>query len=135
MIGLDSNVLVRLVTGDDPAQTAAALSLVSRDPNEPLVISALLLAEVAWVLRSAYRFGRREIGTALTYLIRIDRLLVLERHAVVRAVLRFRDEDSRADFSDYLIQALNAVAGADTTVTFDQRAATDDGFVPIPIPA
>ena len=67
MIGLDSNVLVRLLTNDDRSQAAAALALMSRDPHEPLVISALVLAEVAWVLRRRYAYDRKEIGSALVF--------------------------------------------------------------------
>jgi predicted nucleic-acid-binding protein len=133
MIGLDSNILVRLVTNDDPAQAAAALALMSRDPHEPLVISALVLAEVAWVLRSRYAYDRKEIGSALAYLIRIDRLFIFERAAVIQAVFRFTDDRSHADFADYLIQALNAAAGADTTFTFDADAAVEHGFAPVPV--
>jgi predicted nucleic-acid-binding protein len=133
MIGLDSNVLVRLLTNDDRSQAAAALALMSRDPHEPLVISALVLAEVAWVLRRRYAYDRKEIGSALAYLIRIERLFICEREAVVQAVFRFTDDLSHADFADYLIQALNAEAGADTTFTFDADAALEHGFAPVPV--
>ena len=105
---------------------------MSRDPHEPLVISALVLAEVAWVLRR-YAYDRKEIGSALAYLIRIERLFIFEREAVVQAVFRFTDELSHADFADYLIQALNAAAGADTTFTFDADAALEHGFAPVPV--
>jgi len=132
MIGLDSNVLVRLLTNDDRSQAAAALALMSRDPHEPLVISALVLAEVAWVLRR-YAYDRKENGSALAYLIRIERLFIFEREAVVQAVFRFTDELSHADFADYLIQALNAAAGSDTTFTFDADAALEHGFAPVPV--
>ena len=128
MIGLDSNILVRLLTEDDAPQAAAVEAMFDRDPDEVFVINPVVLAELAWVLKTGYRFERHEIGAALDRVTRVDRFHIVDRSAVVSAVVRYLDDESRADFPDYLIQALNASAGAETTMTFDRKAAVEFGF-------
>lgn len=55
MIAVDTNIIVRLIVGDDAAQVDRALALASR---EPFYISFTVLIEVEWVLRSRYGFER-----------------------------------------------------------------------------
>jgi len=56
MIGVDTNVLVRYLVRDDPAQFERARRLISRevDTREPVLVSLLVLLETEWVLRSRY---------------------------------------------------------------------------------
>src|SRR5712691_935987 len=103
MIGLDTNVLVRLVVGDDPQQTNQAKRFVDRHctPESPGFINCVVLAEFVWLLAGTYGYGRSEIAAAVEgLLVGDDR--VVEHHDVVRASL----EDfkrGRADFADALI--------------------------------
>lgn len=53
MIAVDTNVLVRLLTADDPKQLAAARSLFASDP---IWVAKTVLLETGWVLRSLYGF-------------------------------------------------------------------------------
>ncbi len=129
MIGLDINVLVRLVVGDDPQQTEQAKRFVDRHctPDSPGLINCVVLAEVVWVLSGSYGYGRSEIATAVEGLLAGgDR--IVKHHDAVRASL----EDYRAggtDFADALIGHINRARGCDATATFDQKAAKLDGFV------
>ena len=56
MIGLDTNVLVRYLTQDDPVQSAQANAFIERElsPAEPGIIGHIVLCEVGWVLSRAY---------------------------------------------------------------------------------
>jgi len=63
MIAVDTNVLVRLLTGDDPAQATASRALFSA---EPIWIAKTVLLETAWVLRSVYGFDEGAICEAFT---------------------------------------------------------------------
>lgn len=63
MIGLDTNVLVRYFTHDDPRQTPIALRLVDEqlDRHRPGHVCIATLAELVWVLRSGYGAEREVI--------------------------------------------------------------------------
>jgi predicted nucleic-acid-binding protein len=129
MIGLDTNVLVRLVVGDDPRRTEQAKRFVDRrcTPESPGFINCIVLAELVWVLAGSYGYSRSEIGAAVEGLLAGgDR--IVEHHDAVQASL----QDYRtggADFVDALIGHINRARGCDATATFDQRAAKLDGFV------
>jgi predicted nucleic-acid-binding protein len=66
MISVDTNVLVRLLTGDDPFQEAAVRSLFAR---QTIWISKTVLLETGWVLRSLYGFEDGAIREAFTKLL------------------------------------------------------------------
>jgi predicted nucleic-acid-binding protein len=66
MIAVDTNVLVRLLTDDEPEQAAAARRLFA---SEPIWIAKTVLLETGWVLRSLYGFGEGEIREAFTKLL------------------------------------------------------------------
>ena len=61
MIGLDTNVLVRYLTQDDPVQSAQANAFVERQLSsaEPGIIGHGVLCEVGWVLSRAYGYTRK----------------------------------------------------------------------------
>ena len=67
MIGLDTNVLVRYLTQDDPVQSAQANAFIERQlsPAAPGVIGHIVLCEVGWVLSRAYGYTREQVADAL----------------------------------------------------------------------
>lgn len=129
MKGLDTNVLVRFLTADDPAQSEAARQLVASAEagGERLHVSTVVLAELVWVLRSRrYAVPRDRIADGLDALLEATVFEVQDRDLVRRAVQAFRS--GPADFSDYLAGEQDRRAGCSSTVTFDRRLATADGF-------
>jgi predicted nucleic-acid-binding protein len=66
MIAVDTNVLVRLLTGDEPRQAAAARALFAAGP---IWIAKTVFLETAWVLRSLYGFDESAIRGAFTKLL------------------------------------------------------------------
>lgn len=129
MIGLDTNVLLRLMTRDDPAQTELAERLTASS-GETMRISDIVLAELAWTLRRKFKWEKPRIVSAL-YALLSQASFVFEDRAVVMAATRGY-ERGRADFADCLIGAANAEAGVHTTYTFDQNAAAQSWFTLIP---
>jgi predicted nucleic-acid-binding protein len=127
MTGLDTNILVRYLTEDDPAQTIAAGQVMdSFSPDSPGFVSLIVLAELVWVLESFYHFTKKEIEHVLETLLRSEEL-ILERADIVSQALRiFRV--SRADFADCLIERCGHAADCERTVTFDQKAAAGTGM-------
>jgi predicted nucleic-acid-binding protein len=67
MIGLDTNVLVRYLVGDDAQQVKAVDKLVAeaRKQDEPFYVDTIVLCETVWVLKSSYGFSRQQIHEAL----------------------------------------------------------------------
>jgi len=127
MIGLDTNIVVRYLTHDDPAQTAAAVKVIDAlSPDSPGFLSLIVIAELVWVLEVSYRFKKNEIEQVLDTLLR-SKELVIERAEIVAQALR-KFSASRADFADCLIERCGHASECQHTVTFDQNAASTVGM-------
>jgi predicted nucleic-acid-binding protein len=122
MIGLDTNVLVRYLQQDDPAQTAKANALIgSLNSERRGYVSLIALAEVVWILSRKFGLDRKALIQIIDSLLRAQELVVEQAEVVRKALYLF--EDSKAGFSDCLIAQLGRAAGCDYTVTFDLAAA------------
>jgi predicted nucleic-acid-binding protein len=128
MIGLDTNLLVRYLTKDDPAQFAKAKALIdaSAAAGDRFVISNAVLCELVWVLRTTYEYSREDIARALEQILATAEFDV-ERSDEARLALR-EFQSTKADFSDALIGRINQLLGADHTVTFDRDLKGLDTF-------
>jgi predicted nucleic-acid-binding protein len=129
VLGLDTNVLVRLLVSDDAAQTRKARELVERcaGRGEQVLVSLPVIVEAEWVLRSRYEMGKAEILALFRDLLAV-RELTLENESSIEEAL-FYWQDSRADFVYCLIVAHHRRLGCSRTATFDARAARLAGFV------
>jgi len=127
MIGLDTNVVVRYLTHDDPAQTAAAVRVIDSLSADSLgFLSLIVIAELVWVLEASYRFKKNEVEQVLGILLR-SKELVIERAEIVAQALR-KFSASRADFADCLVERSAHAAECKYTLTFDRNAATGAGM-------
>ena len=128
MIGLDTNVVVRYLTQDDPKQSPIATRLMEKtlSSDEPGFISLVVLAEVIWVLVSLYSVERAGVAEVVGGLLTTEQLRVESAELVWRAKRRY--QASKADFSDALIAECAAAAGCKRSVTFDRTAAATSGF-------
>ena len=128
MRGLDTNVLVRYLVADEPAQTASAIKIVedARRTGELLFISIAVLCELVWVLSRSYGQAKAQIaGTNDLMLATIQ--FQIENDALVRRGLdAYRN--GRADFADYLIGEICREAGCGDCVTFDRALMGAEGF-------
>ena len=131
MIGLDTNVLVRYLAQDDPAQSAKATELIERrlTQDEPGFISVVAMAEVAWVLERAYGLADQEIAAAIEGVLQAEVLVVENEQEVFTAMIALKA--GLGSFADALIGAVNAKAGCSRTLTFDRRAQRLAGFEPL----
>ena len=111
MTAVDTNVLVRIVVNDHPAQSARAAEFLRQ--QDRVFLAKTVLLEVEWVLRSAYRLGRREILAILRGILAMGSAEVEDEAAVVQA-MRWYEEG--LDFADSLHVAS---AGTQRFVTFD----------------
>ncbi|MGA9306480.1 MAG: type II toxin-antitoxin system VapC family toxin [Candidatus Sulfotelmatobacter sp.] len=127
MIGLDTNVLVRYLTHDEPKQAAAATRVMnSLSFESPGFLSLIVIAELVWVLGISYRYQKKEIEQVLENLLRSKELVIERADIVSQASRAFRA--GHADFADYLIERCAHAADCQFTLTFDQEAATVTGM-------
>ncbi len=125
MIGLDTNVVVRFLTQDDPIQSPIATRVMARLTRErPGFIGTVVLAEITWVLARAYKRPRAEIAGAVAGLLGSAEIVIENAPAAYRALGAYQ-QAAFAEFADALIAAAAASAGVSETVTFDKNAAGD----------
>lgn len=128
MIGLDTNVLVRYLMGDEPGQFARAADLIERriHRGNPGFVSVVAVVEVVWVLERAYRISDHGIATAIERLLQSEAIVVESEQEVFTAMIALKE--GFGSFADALIVALGDKAGCSHTFTFDRRAARLPGF-------
>jgi predicted nucleic-acid-binding protein len=128
VIGLDTNVLVRYLTEDDPVQArkAAAIINTAAARGERCFISAVVLCELAWVLRGAYEVSKADLLLTLERLMATAQVVIGDKDLVRAAIAAYRT--GQADFADDVIGALHQHAGCAKTVTFDRRLRTSGRF-------
>jgi predicted nucleic-acid-binding protein len=121
MQGLDTNVLVRWLVGDNERQLEQVKALFATATEEPLFVPATVVLELEWVLRSRYEYEKEDILQALNGLLEVRELEFQFEPALERALHTFRD--GPAEFSDCLHAGLCGVAGRSPMLTFDAKAA------------
>ncbi|MBC7795064.1 MAG: type II toxin-antitoxin system VapC family toxin [Clostridia bacterium] len=122
MRAVDTNVLVRLLTGDDTRQLAKAETFVAVGAW----VSTVVLCETVWVLESVYERSRHELLRALEMLLS-HATLVLDERTCVEDALREAAANPKTDFSDALIVALARKSGRTPLGTFDRHLAKLEG--------
>jgi predicted nucleic-acid-binding protein len=122
LIGLDTNVVVRFLVQDHPAQSKRANAIFAKfTPEKPGHIALVTLAELVWVLRSCYAMKRRDIADMLDAM-HLSRDIVFEQTDLLRGIIQAYRKGT-ADFSDYTIATINHHYGCSKTVTFNIVAA------------
>jgi predicted nucleic acid-binding protein len=126
MLAIDTNVIIRYLTGDHPRQSARARTLIER---EDVFVATTVLLETEWVLRSVYEFSRSAVFDALAAFAGLPRV-TLEAPALVAEAIEWARRG--IDFAD----ALHLVSAKDCAAfgTFDEkfaRAAKHEGQIDI----
>jgi predicted nucleic-acid-binding protein len=123
VIGLDTNVVIRYLTQDDPRQSAAATRLFENtlSVENPGFVSVITLCEICWVLAESYGADRERIRAVIEGLLGSKQVLVESSELVWKALRAW--QGSAAAFSDALIGEVAAAQGADHVATFDKAAA------------
>ncbi len=115
MLAVDTNVIVRYLTGDEPKQSAKARKLID---GEAVFVSKTVILETEWVLRSLYGFSPGEIVQSLRGFAGHPSIALEEPDIVAQALDWF---EGGVDFADALHLASTQEAAA--FVTFDKQLA------------
>ena len=127
-VGVDTNIVLRLVVGDDEKQLQVAerfqQDVFSR--GNQIYLSLIVIVESVWALRQIFKFSKERIILVLEHYLLIQGAELEEPEMIWKALELYRN--SSADFSDCLILARNQGAEVLETMTFDRKASTMNGF-------
>ena len=113
MLAIDTNLVVRYLTGDHPQQSKKAKAVID---GEEVFVSTTVMLETEWVLRSAYGFDAKRVCKALRAFGGLANVVFEDPGLVAFALDRM---DGGMDFADSL--HLGRAASCDAFLTFDQR--------------
>jgi len=111
MISVDTNLLVRILTNDDPRQARRAVKILKSDD---IYIPKTVLLETEWVLRHAYEIGRSDIAVGFQKLLGLPNVSVEDPDSVYQAILWY---ETKFDFADAL--HLASSRRSESFTTFD----------------
>jgi predicted nucleic-acid-binding protein len=115
---VDANVILRFITKEplEMAERAARLMARAEAGEVSLYLSPLVLAEIIWVLKSFYNFGRADIANTMTTLVSASGIVVDDQELIIRALGLFRDQN--VDYVDAYL-AVQAAHRGEKVCTFD----------------
>jgi predicted nucleic-acid-binding protein len=121
-VGIDTNVLLRLLVDDDPAQREAVLSFGKGLGTEYLgFVTLISLVEMDWALRRQYGYSKQESVSALQKISQLRGVEIQSFDAVIKSIRGV--ENGYGDFADVLIAQLCLDKGCEHVVTLDRKAA------------
>jgi predicted nucleic-acid-binding protein len=128
MIGLDTNILVRYLTQDDPGQSRKATDEIEKGlaEGQQFFIADLVMCELVWVLETAYGYDRREIVPALENILRTRQFQFENKDLLWTCLADYRNK--KGDFADQLIGNVGHKVGCRETLTFDSGSKNNPLF-------
>lgn len=115
MLAIDTNLVIRYLTGDHPEQSVKARRIID---SQDVFVATTVLLESEWVLRSVYAYEAERLATALTAFAGLPHVTLEDPPATAKALGWMKDG---VDFADAL--HLAKAEGCDAFVTFDGRLA------------
>lgn len=125
MRAIDTNVVARLIVGDDEAQAVTAQEVV----REGVLVPITVVMELGWLLERRYALGRADAHAAIEAFLSADTVSVHDRDLMGWALDRYRRGKPLADMLHIV-----ASAGADSFATFDSGVKNQAGAAsPVPV--
>ena len=113
---VDTNILVRHLTGDPPELAARATAYL-RSESE-LLVTDLVIAETVYVLESFYKVHRDQVAVAVRSLLAFDSVVCVDPALLLRAVEVY--ETDRIDFAEAYLVACAESTGVADIASFDR---------------
>ena len=120
MIAVDTNLLLRLILDDDPAQSAIVERIHAKAGTGGIFVNLVVLAEIAWVLKRGYKEQPDVILDMIEDLLAAREYTVQQPELVRQALVDARR--AKCGLADAIIALLNQEGGADGTYSFDVPA-------------
>lgn len=122
MIGLDTNVIVRYLTQDDPEQFKSAEHIIDNELSSQNqgFISLISLVEIIWVLKTCYQQNKSDLCHIIESLLTTKQLIIEKSDNAYKALRLW--QNGSGDYSDALIAVLSKENGCSYTLTFDKKA-------------
>lgn len=121
-VGIDTNVLLRLLVDDDPVQREAVLLFGKGLGNDYIgYVTVISLVEMDWALRRQYGYSKQESVSAVKKIGQLRGVEIQSLDAVIRTIHGVENGDG--DFADILIAHLCLDEGCVHVVTLDKKAA------------
>jgi predicted nucleic-acid-binding protein len=118
---VDTNLFLRYLTNDVPAQADAVERLLHRasDGEIVLVINSLVVAEIVWTLESYYGLTRDSVKDKILAILNTPGIETAEEDLLLQAIFWYADKN--IDFIDACNAAWVLAQGLETTYTFDRK--------------
>lgn len=113
---VDTNILVRHLTGDPPGQADRATAFLA-EPQE-LLLTDLVAAELVYVLESFYEVDRARVAELLRAILAFPSIVVLDAGVLLRALEVY--EVDRLDFAEAYLVASAEASGVGAVASFDR---------------
>ena len=113
---LDTNIIIRHLTGDPPDMAARATAALST--GEDLLLADVIVAECVYVLESFYEVERQRVAELMRAAIAMSSLVTVDSASLLRALEVY--EVDRLDFAEAYLVAQAESTGVYTILTFDQ---------------
>ena len=113
---VDTNILIRHLTGDPPTQARRATRYL--DQTDQLLLADLILAEVAYVLESYYEVARPQVAETLHAILAFPAIRVVDGDLLQRAIEVY--EVHGLDFADAYLVASAERTGVGVVASFDR---------------
>jgi predicted nucleic-acid-binding protein len=126
---VDTNVLVRHLTGDPPAMAARATAYLAVETD--LLLTDLVVAETVYVLESFYETPRAQVAEAIRSLVAFASVVTVDAPLLLRALEVY--ESDRLDFAEAYLVACAEITGVNRVASFDKsidRVATVERVEP-----
>jgi predicted nucleic acid-binding protein len=114
---LDTNILVRHLTGDPPRQARRATAFLRA--HHELILTDLVLAEMVYVLESFYERPRAEISEVARALLALPSIAVVDHDVLLRSFELY--ESVRLDFAEAYLAALAELSDVNQVASFDRQ--------------
>lgn len=124
MIGIDTNILICYVTGDDEAQSKKVDMLLDQyiGKSASVFVNNIVICELICVLEKGYKYHKNQIVTVLKEMAVTLEFCFEDHQTLWLSIIEY--EKSTADFSDILIGNINIVKGCAENFTFDLNASS-----------
>ena len=119
---VDTNILIRFLTGDDEGQAKKVYAIFKKAESEKkeLFVPVLVILEAIWVLASVYEISRTEILDSIGDLLLMP-ILKFDQQSALQQFVHFA-QGNEYDLSDLLIAHSAKANGCDAVITFDKKA-------------